>query len=275
MFGVRFDRVMFTRAAEAFYRYHRLRGAESFLHGAGAPLTQAFWRLQSWLVPRLLGMPEELVPDEPLSGDANIGVGGVFYDAVRDGRAVPLRGEIDAFEAGRAVRLTSGDHVEADLVVFATGWRRDLSFLAPPLRDAVEPEGRFRLYRHVLPPHEQRLGFVGYAQSFMSSLTSEIAAHWLAQHFRGELASPSPNEMDREIDRVLGWASDTFREGWAGWFLGPHISHYVDDLMEDMGLATRRSGSVVREVFASYRPTRYRTVHDERRRARGELRPES
>lgn len=275
LLGIRYDRVLFTRAAEAFYRYHRLRGPESLLHGPAAPLVKAYWRLQSWLIPRLLDMPKELVPEEPLPGDLNVGVGGAFYEAVHAGRAVPLQGEIASLGPGRSVQLRSGDVLAADLVVFATGWRRELPFLEPGLRDALVKNGRFRLFRHVLPPREQRLGFIGYAQSFMSPLTSEIAAHWLSQHFRGELDLPSATDMDQEIDRVLAWASDTFPEGWGGFFIGPHISHYVDDLMEDMGLPTRRVGSVLREIFGRYSPVRYRSVHDERRRAREGKRTEA
>ena len=268
IFGVRYDHLMFTRAAEAFAPYYRRRGLERVLHGVASPLVAGYWRLQSWLIRRILNMPEPLVPSEPLPGDLNIGVGGAFYEAVHTGRATPLRGEVASLGPGPMVELRSGEALRADVLVFATGWQQRLPFLARERLDEIEKNGALRLYRHVLPPDEPRMGFVGYAQSFMSGLTSEIAAHWLSQHFRGELELPSPEEMNREIDRVHEWAESTLRSEWKGFFVGPHVSHYVDDLMEDMGLSKRRSGNVLREIFGRYLPSRYRSVSDERRRGR-------
>ena len=65
LFGVRYDWLFFNRFVESFYRYHRLGRFESFLHGPARPLVQLFWRLQSSLMRRLLGMPSELPTSVP------------------------------------------------------------------------------------------------------------------------------------------------------------------------------------------------------------------
>ena len=54
----------------------------------------------------------------------------------------------------------------------------------------------------------------------------------------------------------------------AGYFIGAHVLHYVDDLLRDMGLTTIRSRHFVAENLLPNWPSRYRTVGEERRRAR-------
>jgi Flavin-binding monooxygenase-like len=158
--------------------------------------------------------------------------------------------------------------VEADAVVFATGWQQRLDFLDSELRDQVQKGGKFHLYRHILPPREPRLGFVGYASSIACQLTSEIAAHWLSQCFRGELPLPAVWDMEREIARVHAWAADVFPARAEGYFVGPFLGHYIDELMRDMGLETRRTRHVISEYFTPLWASRYRDVGEERRRAR-------
>ncbi|MDX1658692.1 MAG: NAD(P)-binding domain-containing protein [Nitriliruptorales bacterium] len=266
LFGLRYDWPFFTRMFEVMYRYHRTSGIESLLHGPGRWLVRAFWRMQSWLVRRLLGIPAPLVPDEPLPGNLDIGIGRKFYDAVRNGRATPIRAEIDHVTEAGTVQLSTGQMLDPDVIVFATGWHQQVDFLAPDLQDAVQTGGRFRLYRHILPPAEPRLGFVGYAQSFLSQLTSEIAAHWLAANFRGDLDLPEREVMEHEIDRVEHWASQTFHPARGGYFIGPHMSHYIDDLMADMDLPRHRTNPI-KEYVGRFLPERYAEVGEERRRS--------
>ena len=45
--------------------------------------------------------------------------------------------------------------------------------------------------------------------------------------------------MNEQIDRVHAWAEQNFPNRGAEGFIGPHMSHYVDDLMTDMGLPLR------------------------------------
>jgi len=98
--------------------------------------------------------------------------------------------------------------------------------------------------------------------------TSEIGAHWLSQCFRGELALPSAAEMDAEIERVRRWMTETFPARDQGYFIGPYLGHYTDELLRDMGLSVRRASSVIREYFGPLWSSRYRTISEERRRAR-------
>ena len=257
--GVRYDWLFMNRLFEAFYGYHHQGRFERLLHDRFGRLVEWFWRLQSRIALRAADVPAQLVPDEPLRyGFKNLGVGADFYRAVHDGRAVPKRAELAAFEGSSTLRLDTGETLEADVVLFATGWKQKLDFLDEDLRKLVRPDGKFWLYRHILPPKEQRLGFVGYASSLMNTLTSEISAHWLARHFRRDLDLPGSEEMKQEIARVHRWAEKTFPAAREGYFIGPFIAHHVDDLMRDMGLTRRRASNVLTEYLGRFLPRRYR-----------------
>lgn len=166
----------------------------------------------SRLVRKLCGMPAAMVPESLVtSGLENIGIGETFFELLRQGSTNARRSETLAFAGRDCVELESGEQIGADLVIFATGWRQEVPFLEPNLRGEVQQNGHFHLYRYILPPRERRLGFVGYASSANCPLTSEIAAHWLSQCFRGDLDLPDTAEMEREIARVNRWTAEVFQ----------------------------------------------------------------
>jgi dimethylaniline monooxygenase (N-oxide forming) len=270
VFGrIRIDWVIFTRFFELFLPYHRMGRFEAFLHGPMRGFVRLWWRAWSTVARRFLGIPAVLVPDASLpAGFENIGVGGEFYDALKLGTLVLRRAHLGRFVSAHTLCLDTSESVEADLVVLATGWRQGFAFLDDRLASQVRRDGRLWLYRHILPPEESHLGFIGYASSTACQLTSEVAAHWLSQCFRGELSLPAVADMDREIARVLEWASDVFPARSEGYFIGPYVSHYLDDLLRDMQLPSRRASSVFTEYLAPLWPHRYRNVAEQRRQRR-------
>src|SRR6202453_3189333 len=189
--GIPIDRVLLGRPSELFLRYHRLTRVERFLHGPGKIVTWLFWWVTGLLFRALLRMPAAMVPHQRLPlGIENLGFASEFYELARRGQLDMRRDEISALGDGAEVMLASGDRVAADVVILATGWRQAFPFLAPELKSAAVRDGHFLLYRHILPPTEQRLGFVGYASSTACQLTSEISAHWLSQTFGGQQTLP-------------------------------------------------------------------------------------
>jgi dimethylaniline monooxygenase (N-oxide forming) len=264
---IRTDWLITTRFFELFLRYHRRTLFESFLHGPARLLVRAWWRGWSRVIRRSLRIPSVLVPEAPLpAGFENIGIGGEFYQALRLGTLDVRRAVIARFAGGDAVELDTGEMVAADIVVLATGWRQGLPFLDPALLSRVVRNGQLWLYRHIMPPGVPRLGFVGYASSTACQLTSEVAAQWLSQCFRGELNLPDEPEMENQIGRVLQWAGEVFPGRNQGYFIGPYVTHYLDELLRDMGLPRRRAGNILSEFFAPYWPDRYRNLSEERRR---------
>ena len=270
--GVPGDRLVVSRFAEAFLRYHRQGPAERLLHGPGRALVGLFWGGLSRALRRLLRMPAGLVPARPLpAGVEEIAVVDDFYDLVRAGRIDARRGEIARCTGGTTLELTDGTRLDADLVVFATGWRQDVSFLDKDLRHLVERDGRYHLYRFILPPGVTDLGFVGWNSSIACQLSSEIAAHWLSACFAGELQLPGTDAMEREIARVHRWAADVMPRRSQGYFIGPLLAHHIDELLDDLGVSRRRTRTALGEYLLPLWPTRYRGVGTERRRRHAAL----
>jgi thioredoxin reductase len=99
---IRADRVIMTRFFELFTRYHSPNRFESFLHGPARGIVRLWWRAQTALLRRSLGVPSSLVPDHPLpSGFENVGIGFEFYDVLRRGRLATKRGGIAKFVGPR------------------------------------------------------------------------------------------------------------------------------------------------------------------------------
>ncbi len=266
----RVDRQVFNRVTEmiTFPAYHELPRGEAMLRSVGAPLRpllRGFRRLQCRLVARQARIPRMLRPDAPIHRHIfHQGIGAEVYDGVREGLVEPRRAGLSCFIDHETLRLDSGEELAADLVICGTGWRQQTGFLHRDLEQQVLPDGRFRLYRHILPPAEPRMGFVGYASSGNAPLTSEIAAHWLSRCFLGELALPARQQMEDSIDRVLAWTVRTFPEQSQGHFIGAYIAHYVDWLMRDMGLEPRRANSVLQEYLGPFWAERYRALSVQR-----------
>jgi hypothetical protein len=197
-----------------------------------------------------------------------VGVGGDIYDAFHLGNLTLKRGSLLRCTGPTALTLDTGEIIKAEVVVFATGWRQNIPFLDPPMRNQIVKQGRIQLYRNILPARIRNLGFIGYASSTACQLTSEIAAHWLSQRFRHEMVLPNADDMEEEISRVLQWAVDTFPGRSQGYYIGPYVAHYLDDLLRDMGLPRRRARNFFSEYFGPFWPDRYRGIDEQRRRTR-------
>ncbi len=261
--GGRSDLRMVSRFAELFVEYPHRTKLEQFLHGPGLPLVKLWWHLQNTIIPKAAKMSPIMIPDRKMpAGFESIGQVDHIYDLVNEGRVSPLRSSIKKFtETG--VELENGEQLEADLVVFGTGWQRDLSFIDESLRQEVFKDGRFRLYRRILPPEQQRLAFVGYFPTLACPISSEIAAHWTAECFSGDLQLPDVGAMDKEIEILEDWARERLPESPDGVFTGPYQCHYINDLMGDMNLSINRTSNFFSEYLATFEPKRYQNLAQE------------
>lgn len=266
----RVDFILFNRFSEQIFPvYHSASKAKRIMRKIISPLIW-FWRKAvDRIVVRQSNIPEKMRPEVPvISGLENNGIGTEFYEYIQNGQANTHRACINSFTGNNRVELNTGEQLEADLVIFATGWHQTIAFLEPDLQKEIRKNGFFQLYRHILPPREQSLGFIGYASSGNAPLTSEISAHWLSQHFRGELDLPDAPKMEREIDNVRYWTQQVFPRRREGYFIGAYIGHYIDELMNDMGLETRRGHNFFDEYWGPFWAERYNRVAEERNKFR-------
>ncbi|HET9154034.1 MAG TPA: NAD(P)-binding domain-containing protein [Solirubrobacterales bacterium] len=111
--------------------------------------------------------------------------------------AILARPDVAALRGDR-VRFTDGSEEQIDAIVYATGYRAAVPFLAPEIFAPVD--GNLPLYLRTFKPGVDDLAFIGFAEGVPSQpvfdeLQAELVAMWLS----GEWTPPQPFEMEREI----------------------------------------------------------------------------
>ncbi len=261
--GARSDLRMVSRFAELFFNYPNRTKFEELLHGPGKFLVNLWWAVQNAVIPKAAKMAPIMIPEHKMpTGFESIGQIDDFYDLLNEDRITAKRGSIQKFTE-KGVELDNGEQLDADLVVFATGWQRDLSFIEESLRNQIFKSGRFHLFRRILPPEQQNLAFVGYFPTLSCPISSEIAAYWTAQCFSKAMPTPSVAEMENEIVRLEDWARERLPESVDGIFTGPYHSHYVNDLMGDMNMPINRTSNFFTEYLGTFLPGRYANLSQE------------
>jgi cation diffusion facilitator CzcD-associated flavoprotein CzcO len=140
------------------------------------------------------GLPE---PDH-LIGEAHPTVSSDLPELVE-------RGDIDVYPqisdcSESRIRFTDGRQVEADAIVFCTGYDVRLPFLTSEhvaVKDNVLP-----LYLRAFHPERRRLFFVGLMQTVGAVMPSaELQAKIIAAHIAGNYNLPDPPAMNQAIEK--------------------------------------------------------------------------
>ncbi|MFY1679782.1 MULTISPECIES: flavin-containing monooxygenase [unclassified Streptomyces] len=149
------------------------------------------------------GLPE---PDHPIFSSA-VTISDEILSRVRHGAVTPRPG-IASFDGDRVV-FTDGSAVEADAVVYCTGFRLSFPFL-PDARPLGE-DGRVELYRRVVSPGHPGLFFAGLVRP-VGAITRlvEAQARWLAGVVSGEAELPEEAEMREEIAAYLAGVTERY-----------------------------------------------------------------
>lgn len=124
-----------------------------------------------------------------------------FLAAVAEGR-IETRPWIASVD-GRAVRFTDGGTVEADALLFGTGYRLSVPFLAEDLaRTLGLDRGEIDLADHTFHPGLPGLAFVGLYDLVGPYLpVLELQARWVAYTFSGLRPAPSDAELREGLAR--------------------------------------------------------------------------
>ncbi|TWP51988.1 flavin-binding monooxygenase [Lentzea tibetensis] len=121
---------------------------------------------------------------------------------------ITVKPAIDRFD-GSAVCFSDGTRVEADAVVYCTGYRIAFPFLPGEwFRDST---GQIALYHRVIPPGRPGLYFAGLIRP-VGSITRllEGQAEWIADLVDGSAGLPHTKEMITEIERHLAAARQRY-----------------------------------------------------------------
>lgn len=244
--------ILLTRLGESLLpRYHDAACIRP-IDRIHAHIKRALW----WVIARdilittgLYRLPRQFRPANPLPFHlAHAGVMPRGYArAIRRSLIEPRISTVEAFTA-QGLRLATDEELPADVIVFATGHRKVFPFLDSRIQ-VHDPAGRLWLYRGIVPPNADRLGFVGFRQIFNNIMGVELTAHWLACHFQGTLrATPTEQEMQEAIDARLFWQEQVLPDS-QGYDFGPYDLHAADELQHDMGLPSHRASNILAEYL--------------------------
>ncbi len=104
---------------------------------------------------------------------------------------------IESF-AGDQVRFVDGTALEADVVVYCTGYKITFPFFDEGLISA--PENRIELFRRVFHPDIPNVFFIGLLQPLGATMPlAEAQGAWVGDYLQGEYALPPRPELRADI----------------------------------------------------------------------------
>jgi dimethylaniline monooxygenase (N-oxide forming) len=156
-------------------------------------------RMTQQLIKTYVGPPERYGLPKPNHrfGEAHPTVSGRILDRIQHGTITP-KPNIDSFEASR-VRFVDGSAVDADVVVYCTGYKITFPFFDTDFLSA--PENHIELFRRVFHPDIPNLFFIGLLQPLGAIMPlAEAQGAWVGDYLLGEYALPPAAALRADID---------------------------------------------------------------------------
>jgi hypothetical protein len=235
---------------------------ERFVHRIGLPKKMLSF-MEKYITK--IQMLEELglVPSsgikEQAFGEINLETAN-FFEKIKKGEIITKQGEIVSFQ-DKMVTLSSGQQIETDLVVFATGFKQTIPFLSDHYRKKfTDQQGNYLLYHHILPAGVPALAFVGYNSSIQCPISSEFAALWVCEYLKGRISRPTEEQIVKEGSAFIKWRSQ-FRPNGASRGLStmPGTIHHVDILLKEMN-ASLPFFPLIPDWLVTINPGRYKKL---------------
>ncbi len=157
------------------------------------------WRAMHQLVKAYTGDPERYglpKPDHKF-GQAHPTISGRILDRIQHGTITP-KPNIAALEEGSRVRFTDSTVVDADVVVYCTGYKISFPFFDPDLVSASD--NRIELFRRVFHPDIPNVYFIGLLQPLGAIMPlAEAQSEWVGDHLLGSYILPPSVQMRADI----------------------------------------------------------------------------
>eukprot|EP00931_Biecheleriopsis_adriatica_P043702 TRINITY_DN2496_c0_g1_i8.p1 TRINITY_DN2496_c0_g1~~TRINITY_DN2496_c0_g1_i8.p1 ORF type:complete len:585 (-),score=130.75 TRINITY_DN2496_c0_g1_i8:352-2043(-) len=236
---------------------------ERFLHFLASPLKWLWWRLVELMFRFQFGLSGDLVPNSRIDHDLFSGgqiLSYEFRDMLRAGQVRASKGKIARFtESG--IELSDGTELDADVVVFGTGFTKSYAYLEANMQVRLnrQQDGLY-LYRNIFPTQVRDMCFIGAETStFNNILTQGLQALWLRRVLSSEVELPPVELMEAAIATEQKWKQSWMpKKGDRAAILQLHKMKYHDQLCKDMGVKHRRKGwNLLAEIFAPYSAADY------------------
>jgi dimethylaniline monooxygenase (N-oxide forming) len=152
------------------------------------------FRLRRALIEKIIiaqvGRPEQYGLQKPdhRFGEAHPTVSGRILDRIGHGTIAPKPNIARLHE--REIEFTDGTRVEADVVVYCTGYKISFPFFDEGFLSA--PENHIELFRRVFHPDIDNLAFIGLLQPLGAIMPlAEAQGQWVADYLKGEYRLPA------------------------------------------------------------------------------------
>lgn len=195
-----------------------------------------------------------------------------FIKVKREGRIIRKLASIDEIIDETTIRLDSGETLQADMIVCATGFIEQVSFLSETLSRAVgqnkitptSNEGSdLDLYRRIIPVGVPNIAFIGLPAAASTWMLFEVQSHWTSDYFLSRIKLPTnEKEMYEEIRTLRNFIFKLFNR--KSYYLQYYWLEPIEIYLQDMGLSLHRTNNWISEYFGIYRPKRIANLHDER-----------
>lgn len=262
--GLNFGYFCFTRFAELLVH----KPGQGFFSGVAATLlTPLRWGanklIESYARWRMPLKKHDMIPKESFLGEASscqiLFLPPNFYDRVEDGSLILKKSQNFIFCRQGLMVDGEDEPVEADVVIFATGYKGDekLSniFASRTFQKYIagSPTSTVPLYRQIVHPRIPQLAVIGYSESLSNIFTFEMRCKWLAHFVEQGFRLPSMRAMEKEIQ---AWDEYMKRYAGNGKFrrscIGGVPIWYNDQICRDIGSNPRRKKGFLAELFQPY-----------------------
>jgi cation diffusion facilitator CzcD-associated flavoprotein CzcO len=243
--------------------YYDVTPAEGCMHGVFTPLKWLWWRTVEIMFRCQFNLSGDFVPESRIDRDLFNGgqiLSYEFRDHLRAGKVNAMKGSIDRLTKTGVV-LKDGTEMQADVIVFGTGFKKTYSYLDAEMQKRLnrQPDGLW-LYRNIFPTEVNDLCFIGAEVStFNNILTQGLQAIWLQRVLSGAIKLPAKQAMIDDIEKNQEWKRSWMpAKGDRAAILQLHKMKYHDQLCKDMGVNHKRKGcNKFAECFAPYSAADY------------------
>ena len=282
IFGIHYSNLLFSRIATFMIPcWVQPTRVERFLHSYLKPLVALNWmgltayikasiRLRGWFRGKASrNRLKSIIPDHSFVSDMRSAAAlcpDAYLPAVATGEIEPHHASLSAFDETGVV-LTSGQHIDCDLVLLCTGSETpSYPFFPDKYREILERENDgLQLYRHVIHPEIPNCAFAGYNHGFMHVPAAEIGMVWLCAVIDNNLTLPSKEIMLESIDTVLNWKRQNINyEPSRSCAVNTRFQQYIDSMLNELGFSPyRKLPNLLAEFFRPYGSKDYAAVIDE------------
>ena len=154
----------------------------------------------------------------------------------------------------RSVMLKTGEEIEADLIILATGFRP-----SKIVEDIVGPNEDHYNYRNTIKPGVKNAMIMGYYITIFLPLVVNMNAIWISEVLSGNVKLPPNEQMQEDIDSRKQFMEKWLAHRYSNAYVNPSI-YMCDQFLTDMGLSPYRKKNWFQEFFTPLTSADYSTV---------------